>query len=368
MKILGATTDFGAASTMVPGLRRLKENGEEVVTAAWADTPASNSFLKAGFPPAYEETAHAIHTEKPDFVLVGITGGGTKGIDRIALDCAFRFRIPSAVLFETWPDRWLSTHSEEEIALYKKANRLFITDTIARQTLIDQGFNPLAIIVTGNPVNDEIVRIARSREAYRKEIRDQYRIPLDATLILFVTTNDLDIEANSSPEHPEWLGIKEEDVIMEYLEATREVSRKNSSIRGLIRQKPSHGTRRITELIQSICPSVGLDMRQYEMGIPTLLAADVVIGVATLAVQNAAVLGIPAVYYMPNLCKEDPMITNKLRITIPYYGRGELARLIRGIGDSPRRVTHELKREMQPITLPEDATGNVVKEILAFKR
>src|SRR3989344_2195401 len=106
-----------------------------------------------------------------------------------------------------------SVRTQEEIALYKKANRLFITDTIARQTLIDQGFNPLAIIVTGNPVNDEIVRIARSREAYRKEIRDQYRIPLDATLILFVTTNDLDIEANSSPEHPEWLGIKEEDVI-----------------------------------------------------------------------------------------------------------------------------------------------------------
>lgn len=368
--LLAACTDFGTVYAFLPVLDKFKGRQDwHTVILADAGTPAHSVFIENGWNPRGGEPVQILAEENPDFLLTGIAEDDHE-VGKEALAIAIRTGVKSGILIESWPHKWLSLYGLRDVPLYKNAGIIFVPDRLSFNELVIRGFVPERVAVTGSPLHDMARAHMKERVAYRNEIRGKYGIPLNAVVVLFVTTVDLDDEANNSPIHPEWLGCKEEDVVREYLEAMVEVEQSEGAVpvRGLIRQKPSHGTRRLKELITQFGGEVPLDTDDHRMGLPTLLSADVVVGVATLAVQNAALMGIPALYCLPDLCKPDPMVTDALRVTIPMYGKGDLRRLIRGIGKDPLRVVKELKREMCPVTLPEDATGNVIREIVAFNQ
>lgn len=356
--LLAAFTDFGGAQAALPVLQHLYVSGEWRIRLFTQEGSPASLVYKSSPISIVTGNDFDFGAEMPDVVLTGIACADVEA-GKAALQFAVQNAIPSAVLLETWPNRWLDVYKHRDRVLYTRASEIMVPDYLSVNILSEQGFRAERIVATGNPTNDIIAELARERAKYRTEIRCKHQIPLAATVALFVTTIDLDDEANNSPHHPEWLGRKEEDVVREYLEAIRDTK---GAVYGLIRQKPGHGTRRVKELIDEICPTASsLDNDPYKMGVPCLLAADVVFGVATLAVQNAAMLGIPAVYYLPDLCKEDPMITNKIGVTIPFYNSGEMGEVIRSLATPG--VVSCLRRQMTKIELPRDATANVVREI-----
>lgn len=363
--IFATNHDMGSAQAMVPALRKLKEMGLEVVTSAIPEAPAFGVFTAAGFEPKMPSFDSMFLTDRPDLVLVGISVND-QGSEKLVLRAALDAEVPTAFIVETWPHRWLEVYGARDLPLYTRADLAMLPDDVSCEHMVSMGFNRTALAATGNPSQDSFATFAKDRVRHRAEMRDRLRIPEEAVVIQWSVALDLDDPEQDKPGHTEWSGFCEKDSIKEFLTAIREVNVEKPlrKVVGVIRQKPTHGSTLVRGLIRDICPEVIFDNGR-ETGIPLILASDIVCGPVTMMVQNAAMLGVPGVFYLPDLCKPDPMIANKIGFTIPKYTRGDLRRLIRDAGHTMNLV-ETLHKSVRPIHLPTDATDRVVEEIVTF--
>ncbi|MBI4138607.1 hypothetical protein HY479_00460 [Candidatus Uhrbacteria bacterium] len=385
-KLFATNHDMGSAQAMAPALHVLQQQGSEVVAFVNGATlrpqdhpdvsqeelpeaPASQIFRAAGLDTRTiqgdSDLRSMIASEKPDLVLVGISAPDY-GSEKMALKAAIELGIPVAFIVETWPHRWLEVYEQRDIPLYRQAGLGLLWDQFSCDHMKSQGFDSTLFVATGNPSQDAFAALKNDRAKHRAAMRDRFRIPEDAVLIQYSTALSLDDPEEDKPGHREWSGFSEADSVREYLTAMRDVASENApyKVRGVIRQKPSFSGVRVQEMIREICPAVIYD-NSRETGNALLLASDIVVGSMTLMIQNAAMLGVPGAFYLPDLCTPDPMISNRLGFTIPMYARGDLGQLIRDAAYRPDHLK-EFTRKVRPIDLPLDATGNVVTAIRNF--
>lgn len=361
--ILAVTNDFGATGAMIPVVKELLKAGNSVEIFAFFGQPAFGLYQSAGFVPrtGTPEDLRTVVGES-DAVICGITSS-ENGADRLALKMAIELNKPTFVVFETWPHRWLQVYKERDADLYKKATMIFVPDQASMELMVSKGFSREQVSVLGNPVWDSLIAERVNKETYRAEQRKKFGIPKDALVFLYTTTLDMDDQTIDKPEHPEWLGKSEESVIVEFLEAVREARKTNEHVRGIIREKPGYGRVKIERLIRENCPDVYFDDERYKGGTPTILASDVVFGMATLAVQNSALLGVPAFYYLPLLCREDPMIaSNQAGLTIPLYTKGDMGAVIGEMAKSPKECVNQYLEKMN-IPSAENSAEAIAEEI-----
>jgi hypothetical protein len=356
---------MGSAQAMAPALLVLKQEGWDVVTFAIKEAPALGVFEAAGLPTMSPSDTQIILAEHPDLVLVGISVQDD-GSEKVVFRAALERGVPVAVIVESWPHRWLDKYGERDLPLYRQASLTLLVDEFSCEHMVSQGFKRETLVATGNPSQDAFAALKNDRAKHRREMRERFGIEENAILLMWSVALDLDDPAQDRPEHSEWSGFRESDSIAEFLEAMRDVRHADviRPVRGVIRQKPSHGSTRVRQMVADICPEVIFDNGR-ETGNPLLLASDVVVGPVTMMVQNAAMLGIPGVFYLPDLCIPDPMIANTLGFTIGMYRRGDLRKLVFDAGRDADFVA-KLQSRVRPIELPTDATEKVASAIRSF--
>jgi len=370
-KLFATNHDVGSAQAMIPVLSQLKARGDAVLTFSVQDAPAGVAFQLAGLGPLIQspelvnlQTIRSIlEVEKPDAILVGVSNKDD-GSEKLALQAAVEMGIPSLVVLETWPKAWMDLRGSRDIPLYTRASCVCVPDSVSREILLKSGFAEARIAVTGNPCHDDLAEFKRERQALRSEYRSRLGLPQDAVVFLWCVTYDLDDPAMNTPDYVGWLGIREEELALEFLTSMRDYCcLGDPPLHAFLRQKPSYRSDRVRQLIADTCPAVAFDNANDRRGIPALLAADIVAGHSTIVIQTAALLGIPAVYYMPKLTRDDPMVTNALGLTAPMYREGQLRELIRELASDPAKTIGDIRSQMRSMDLPENAAGNVVEEI-----
>lgn len=396
--VFATNHDMGSAQAMVPALLALRQEGYEVRTFAQhrgslpddptdpfstppsghVQTPAYGVFEDAGLEPeclqTYRESVcdadfmkGLFHTIDPSVVLVGVSTQDD-GSEKAALIAAKQAGIPVVAIIESWPHRWLEVYGNRDIALYQQANAILLPDELSRKHMLERGFKRERLFVIGNPAQDSFLEHALKRDEHRSMMRQRLGVPNEAILVQWAVSLDLDDPAQDRPDHPEWCGFSEAESLKEFLRTLSSLEGSGSpmDVRGVIRQKPTHGFVRVRQLIEEYCPSVSFD-NDRTTGIPLLLASDIVCGAVTLMVQQAAMLGVLGVHYFPNLNRPDPMITNRIGLTLPRYQRGDLRNLIKTLAERPGYAA-ELQSQVQPLILPTDATERVVTAIREFAR
>ena len=103
----------------------------------------------------------------------------------------------------------------------------------------------------------------------------------------------------------------------------------------------------------------------------TLMAADVWVGHFTLAIQDVALLGLPAIYYCPAMAealragRPDFQATpNELKITVPFHRPWMLQDLLFKLANEPERTLGDLRAQMRPVELAPNASANVAAEVV----
>lgn len=356
---------------MIPVLSRLKSRGDAISTFAVEGAPAGTAFKLAGLEPRIQSSEQTnlrsmrliLDAEKPEAILVGVSGNDD-GSEKLALQVAVEAGIPSFVVLETWPKAWIDIRGARDVPLYSKVTCVCVPDRMSFEILMGSGFVAAQIAVTGNPCNDDLAEFKRERQVLRSDYRSRLGLPQDALVFLWCVTYDLDDPAMNTPDYVGWLGIREEELVMEFLTSMRDYRQHGDrQLCAFLRQKPSYRSDCIRRLIADICPTVAFDNANDRRGIPALLAADIVAGHSTIVIQTAALLGIPAAYYMPKLTREDPMVTNALGITVPMYREGQLREMIRGLATDSAKTIKDVRSCMRNPEFPADATGNVIREI-----
>ncbi len=377
-KVLFTNNDIGGTYPWILVLKRLQEAGHEVITAAAESAPSLVVLREAGFQPivlddvsdwkdtdAFYEMNKILCREKPDCCLVGISATDA-GSEKSLVWIAFMYDIPVIALVESWPHGWLEAYGDRDIEIYKDVLRFCVPDAHSFDRMIAAGFNRDQVVVTGNPSDDMLMASLSRREEYRLEVRKHFGITSDAIVITWMTGAELDNPDEDHPNAREWYGAREAD-LLQYFLSSAEIAKKNVGTKRfevIVRVEPNIYSDTVRRRIANHCPSAHFDNVGHG-GVPKPhFAADIVIGVKTPILDKAAMLGVPAFSYIPNLpSSEVEPFANKIGIVTPLRDQADFARLMRNMTFFPEQ-TLALIKGAQKITTPIlDATRNVESEV-----
>lgn len=375
MKIFATNRDIGGTNAMAPALKRLAERGHEIIALAVKSEPAFlgfSAYLPVRMPEYYgfsvldrEAMLMVLDRERLDLLLAGIsTFPDASG--RYALEAAGD-SIPTVVIVEAWPHLWLANYGERDLPLYREATRVLAFDELSKEKFVEVGFRPEQVVVTGNPENDVLAEMRRQRVEIGSEFRRQFEIPNNSLLFTYCVTNNLEKGTiDIFPGDPKWCGFYETDTLSEFLRSVEKVSC-FTSVSAVVRVKPGRERGPIEALARCHCRTVKVIGEEMRDGRPILCASDLVVGTTTIMLQTASFLGVPAVSYMPNLCREDPVVANILGAVQALYLDRDLGRLIWGFAEN-KFVRANLRRRFEGRNLPTDATERVVAVIEALAK
>lgn len=379
--IVTTNLDLGSPNGYLPALKILQKGGFTVTAAASSRAAAKVFFERAGLS-VFELANHAhwetvaakaemeswLRRENPRCLVVGISGSPASS-EKTAIVVAKRLGIPVIAFIESWPHRWLLVHGWRDVPIYRHVDSICIPDDLSRVRLLEEGFTPGQVIVTGNPLKDALLAQKVDATKYRAEYRSHFGIPGNATVLLYATTANLDDPNEDNPSSPEWLGYSERQAVTEFLLAIREARggrNPQKPIVGVIRVKPSpsYSGILIQELIAKYCPDVRFDQVNFFGKAVPLFGADLIVGMSTLLVEQAGDLGKPTVCYLPNVPPEKNVLVNILKVVFPLYDEGGLEKVVRKVAyDAEGALKHILSQQIpiSPIKAAAESVARVIK-------
>lgn len=362
---------MGGVAAMLPVLKLLEEDGHHVHLCFHKDAPGLSPVSGSGFTPSILDEDSGVESifekERPDVVFVGISTVDS-GSEKAAIHEARKRKIPIVGIVESWPHRWIEVYGERDIPIYKECDAFCVPDDLSAQFMVSRGFGSERLRVTGNPVWDVLTERALQKNLYRKEMREKFAIPEDAILLLWVGTADMDSPVEDRPEYCEWIGYSEKAAVEEFLATIQEVRNGGANVFGVIRIKPTLSGKWVQDAIARICPSVVFDKAPYLGGAPTILAADMVFGTFTLALQQAGIMGIPAVSYLPHLISGKDLISNEVGVTAPLYEQWDLSGVMRAIAFFPDITIAHLPVKTKTSSFITNASQNVANVLRSLMK
>jgi hypothetical protein len=286
-----------------------------------------------------------------------VTSTSVNGVDheRVFLRWAAKASVPSVTVLDFW------THYAARFRDAKEA-RLILPSAVAvmdertKREMVAEGFPPDRLVVTGQPAFDAI-RAFRAdwTEQKRSDVRKSLGAGPDCRVVLFASQPLVQIAglvdgAEVSVDERELLEAVaralEEIALLENLDillAVRPHPRES-----LLPEELPRGNR-----VRSVCSTEGDAW-------PQALAADLVVGMTTVLLVEACLLGCVVVSVQPGGERNDPLPTNNTGGSVAVYDLAALRDTLREclINDERRRQLREANADV--------FTGSATARVLAL--
>jgi hypothetical protein len=341
LRVLALNHDAGGANALVPVIRHLQRElaiDVSVVGGPFAAEVFRRRRLAFRTPADYgpasglkEQAAAIIARERPDVVFSGASWGET--IEKFAWDNAAEMGVPSLALLDMWCMYW---QRFGDVATGRRFTHVptcvAVMDDTARQGLLQAGFSAEQVRVTGQPHFDYL-RAMRGRASERGAAwRRSLGLSRNGFLVLFASEShsaDLGRDASS----PHYLGYTEQDVLgglVHVLEGLRR--RAGRPIELVVKLHPKETEAPVLH--------TGFPVRVLRQGDPLQMigGADAVVGMTSMLLVEAAVIGHPALSFQPIPPQHDTMWPNRIGVTQPIYTSRGLAAALREVMKGPQAV------------------------------
>jgi hypothetical protein len=323
-RILFVTQDKGGFNAISPVYMKLKREHPRGVWGVFE--PISKKELMKVF---------ALH--KPDVLVVGTSSG--LSVDKLATGIARTLAIPSVAVMDFWSNYTLRFSDPGTANLVYLPDRIFVMDDICKREMVKEGFDPKRIVVTGNPYFETFFRkrsvikgkpiISFLSQPFSELIREDKGFDFGFD----------DIEAfRDVVKALERLGVTEEIVVKLHP-----------------RTKNTHA---YDALIKASRLSIRVDLKTPTTKI--IERSSLVIGMNTVALFEAALMGKNVLSYQPNLNRPDPLISNRLGLSVPVYKKKDLLVAIRRLRSGKKPVRYKNIRDRY---VHGHATRNVINLI-----
>jgi hypothetical protein len=352
VRILAVAGDAGGASALLPVVDRLRSDGAQVDCRAYRAAHGMWERAGLGPEPVAEYSLHGI-----DRVLLGTTVGPEQWELRI-IQAARGRAIRTVSVLDFWE------HYRERFTLPDGAlvvpDVVGVMDERSLAQMIEAGFPPDAVVVTGHPALDDLARYddpvlrARARHGLAAlaegDTADRYVTYVSQPLSELFTRDAL--------------GFTEGEVLEAVVDALTEVlERRSASVHLILKSHPretrftaprAHGSRLRVRV-----------MAQHEMDVRHLVtASDLVVGMNSILLMEACLLHVPVVSYQPDLRISDPLPSNALGWSRAVTARVDLAEALDGELFDPA-VRMERRRRLATVVRPGGATGRVTSLLMA---
>lgn len=290
--------DAGGARAVTPVIRELRARGHQLECRAYG--PASTIWRQAG-----------LEVHPPSVDLVGVQAvvlGTSVGAERHELQliaAAARAHVRTVGVLDWWAHyRERFTAADGSLAV---PDVIAVMDDVAHREAIAAGLPGERIVVTGHPGLDDLTQTAKELGRLRTETRAAIGLG-DELVVMFVSQPLLDLYS------AEQLGFDPETVLHDVVRelASVLVARRRTGTL-LVKLHPREYDRRPTvpaerdhRLVIRVIADDGIDPRHL------VAASDLVIGMNSILLLEACVVGVPTISYQPGIRIADPLPTSRL--------------------------------------------------------
>ena len=333
-KVLLFARDPGGANTLIPLYSRLVKSYEVVV---YGKDVAVKWFQNEGIPcenicDKYREinletVGLFLKKIKPDFIITGTSLDDYT--ERYLWKKAQELGIKAFAILDQWMNMGIrfSKYNYKQCDLYEQDKehcympyRIFVMDEMAKDIICKDGIPKERVCVTGQPHFEEI----RKRYLESKEVFDRKRWN-----VLFASEPIIQDYENNLDECNYW-GFNEKRIFLFLQEALKIVSEKyHQKIRLIVKPHPRENMEAWREKIE-ICNDENVEIfcSTTEEKYSLLKSVDLVCGMSSMMLLEAAICEKDILSIMIGLKKENPFILDKLEICKSCLEKEELQKLV----------------------------------------
>jgi hypothetical protein len=315
-KIFFVTQDAGGFRAVFPVYERMKKKFPRHTWGVFGDV--AKQMAPAPRAP-YVDPARVTDADlaaqfdrRPDLLVVGTSVG--MSLEKRATAMARTRGIPVIAILDFWSNYVLRFSDPGTTNLAYLPDTILVMDQECKREMIQEGFDPKRIIVTGSPAFE---RFGRARRQH-------------GTAIVFFSQPFSELRSQDSGMD---FGFDEVQVFRDVISALEAL---RVTVPVIVKHHPRTVRR---DVFSSIIKASSLDIREDE----TTPAAELigqaahVIGMNTVALFEAALAGASVLSYQPGLNRVDPLKSNRLRLSVPVYDQKRLQATIRRLMVRPRK-------------------------------
>lgn len=368
-KILLFARDPGAANVVVPLAEKLEKRGYEV--KLFGKDAALSQYIRMGRVGTdislsvpridMEECLKFLASEAPAFLITGT--GSDDFSEKYLWKAAENLSIPSFAILDHWFNYGVrfSPYRLVDLTDYERDRRhpflpskILVMDDSVRADMARDGFDTDRLAVVGQPYFEYFREQAKHIGTVEMKLyRERMPLAPDEKLIAFFSENITEPEKGDDLSRYYW-GYTERSVFCELLAVLKNiVSRAGQKVCVVVKPHPNETIDAFSSLIEEPASSVRV-LIDREVS-PTLLskAANLVCGMSSMVLVEAAILGLPVMSIQIGLSREDPFILSKRGITRSILSRDLL---------QERLEDFFAGRRMETVTfeMPEGATERII--------
>lgn len=335
-RIVATSTHPGGANAIAPVIKQLSYEGSYGVLVIGHQSSEKifqsyrigyNTIYNFGLPDVSVESMNKLlQLESPSLVLTGTsyqTDDNRDIIEQTMTLAAKKVGIKSLAVLDMWDEyrrRFSNVYTGEDLVFLP--DKIAIMDRLAEEAMIKEGIERERLVITGNPFFDELVGL---KDSFGLDELMKVRIDLG------IHPNAFLIFYGSQPiehDYGQKYGYTEKTALRELLNAVDSLPREED-VSVLVKVHPRENKRDLEEIARGYGYPIVVDQQSKTR--PALLASDVVVSPFSTVLVESSYLDKPSISLQPGLIIEDPLITNKLGVTLPVYKPEEIRSVLESV-------------------------------------
>jgi len=318
--------DPGGASGVAPVVKLLTaEKGLRVLTYAYNEAAAIWDNLgidHENLPNDFSQEEAESLLRKPGIRLL-FTGTSVNSVDleMVFIRAAAQTGIPSLSLIDFWTN-YTRRFSQDGKSLTHVPDKIAIMDEYAFDEMVQEGFDPMKLVITGQPAFDDLADWRRDFSSVRRdEIRQELGIREGQRFILFASQPLTSLYGTDNIQE-EYLGFDEWTVLGTLIQKLEEINLEvGANIHLVVRPHPREEISLFRDFSSQVIP---ITLVESGSARSQVMAANLVVGMNTELLVEACYLGCITLSLQPGLRHPDRLPTNRLGFSRAVYQENEI--------------------------------------------
>lgn len=363
-KIVVICGDAGGANAIVPVIKQLhSEKKVDVLVFAYRqaiDIMSKNTISFFVLDEKITDSAleDLLRITQPAIIVTG-TSFKPIGLEVKFIYLARKLKIPCMAVLDFWLNYSLR-FSDEAGDLKYVPDKIAIMDEMAYSEMIEEGFHPDILIITGQPAFDALAGYKSNfnNEKYQK-IRNDYNIHANELFVVFVSQPFSRLYGEDE-SNPHFFGYTEKTVLNNLIIVLDQISQEcKKDIALIVRPHPRE---KLDDYDKMASNNIRIILSNDGNPKDIMMTSDLVIGMNTELLVEACYLGCIVVSLQPGLRFKDTLPTNNEGYSVSVYSNEKIIDTIRmTLMDSA--IRSEIKNKLDHFKQDGHATDRVVNII-----
>lgn len=363
--IVAVCGDAGGAAALAPVVEALLARGVRLRTEAYG--PGADLWRERGLrveslsmPASEAEAVDSLRRDGAQLLLAATSLNGQM-IEARLLRAARAAGMPSIAVLDWWSNYTprFSVDEPRDAA----PDRIAIMDKRARDEMVADGFDPRALVITGQPAFDVL---GARRKGFNTAARTSQRAAWGAgdsdRVVLFVS-QPISVMAADYGAAAQALGYEERGVLAHLVASLERIAAHTGGPVTLVLR--SHPREDSTWMRAVRAQRVHVVVSNHGDARAAVLAADLVTGMNSVLLMEAVYLGRPVISIQPGLRTPDTLPTNASGLSVPVYDAGGLDTSLAAMLDGGAVFQAHMAR-VRSACQSADATARVIELIISL--